>query len=133
MTRKHTPEMAKLTGAAKKNPQRYRKQPPKSEYGIGAPPAHLDKDHKTIWNELVKYGLPGTLTGSDRVHLESTVRLVYKMRFPPSYGFTTAENSLLISSLSKLGMNPQDRNRLGVQPAPKAKSKKEADDFSEFK
>lgn len=133
MTRKHTPEMAKLTGAAKKNPQRYRKVAPKSKYDIGPPPEYFSKEQKKIWAEVVKYGLPGQLTGSDRFHLESTVQLLDEMRHPPSYGFTSANRSLLVSCLAKLGMNPQDRNRLGVQPLLPVKSKKDTDDFSEFK
>lgn len=124
-------ELAKLKGATKKDPQRYRKEPPKSNYELGDPPKRFNKELKAIWHEVVRYSLPGVLTGAERFTMEILCDLIYEYRNPPSYGFTSAKLSQLTRILGLFGMNPVDRQRLGVE-APKGKKGKPDDDFSDF-
>lgn len=127
--RENTYEQAKLKGLVKKNPQRYRKKTPSSEFTIGKPPRHMSKEAKKIWAEIQKYVCAGVLTGSDRLHLEMTCDLMAEYRNPKSYGFSNNQRALLIKMLSDIGMNPMARQRFGVEPV---KKKTTDDDFSEF-
>ena len=127
--RSNTYEQAKLKGLVKKNPQRYRKLPPKSDYGIGKPPSHMSVEAKKIWAEIEKYVCAGVLTGSDRLHLEMTCDLMAEYRNPKSYGFSNSQKQLLNKMLQDMGMNPMARQRFGVEPVKKTKNE---DDFSEF-
>lgn len=122
-------EVAKLKGADKQNPQRYRTIPPKSQYGIGKAPPSLTKDEVKCWDELVYYSLPGVLSGSDRHIVEVTSKLLHEFRYPPSYGFDNPKLAQLMRNLGLLGMNPVDRQRLGVQKPEKPKE----NDFEKFR
>lgn len=124
-------ELAKLKGAHKKDPQRYRKVVPKHDKDIGAPPAHMKKkgykfpEAIKIWQELVGQALPGVLTASDRVIMEMASNLLSEYRRDPS-AFTSPRYQTLLSCLSRLGLTPSDRQRLGV-------NKPEGNEENEFK
>lgn len=124
---KMTEEEAFLKGAHKKDPQRYRTKTPKNTSDIGFPPQHLDDEVKAIWHEVVANSLPGTLTASERVHLEALCGLIHEMR-TNFRGMQSAKLVAMVNLLAKLGMNPIDRRKLGVEP-PK---EKEEDPFKGF-
>ena len=118
-------ELAELKGATKHDPQRYRKTPPKSEFAIGNPPAHLCSDAKAAWFELQNYAIPGVLTAAERPLLEIASNLVAEYRMD-ILSFPTNRLSALIGCLARLGMSPADRQRLGVEKPP------EKNEFDEF-
>ena len=45
-------ELARLSGADKKNPQRYRKKIPKSEFPLGEPPDGMIEGADDAWHEI---------------------------------------------------------------------------------
>jgi len=45
-------ELAELSGAVRKIPQRYRKVIPKHPEPLGDPPDHLTADEKAAWHEI---------------------------------------------------------------------------------
>ena len=72
MARARTPtEKAKLTGAAAKDPQRYRdRKEPNGGPRLGKPPAYFEKAHRDAWSRFIKE-LPW-LVESDRAMVEIT-------------------------------------------------------------
>lgn len=118
-------EVAKLKGAVKKNPQRYRKVIPKSENPLGGVPDHLNIPAKTVWKELVGYAIPGTITQSDRIIFETAAVLIAEFRSDPKK-MPTARITAMIGCVARLGLSPTDRNKLGFD------TKKEDNPFTEF-
>lgn len=118
-------ELAKLKGADKVHPERYRGEVPKSGLSLGIAPAHLSEDAKAIWFELEAYALPGVLTGADRFVLEVTCTLFAEYRRSPD-DFAVGKYAPLIGNLARLGLSPSDRQKLGV-----AKPEKE-NPFNDF-
>lgn len=122
---KQPAELAKLKGAAKKNPQRYTKDAPKSAKALGKPPAHLPEHVIVVWKELERCALPGVLTNSDRFVMEVAASLLAEFRLQRSE-FKAAKYSHLIGCLARLGLTPADRQKLGTEkPA-------EGNPFDEF-
>ena len=107
-------EIAKLKGAHKKDPQRYRKEVPKSKLPLGEAPAHLTPEAAACWFEISGYSIPGVMTGADRIALEVLSNLLAEYRDDPR-GFTAAKLNQLIGSLGRFGMTPSDRTKLGVE------------------
>lgn len=104
-----------LSGSVAHDPKRYanRTTEPKPTGVLGPAPKHFDAAHKLIWKEVIKSVPPGVLTNSDRIVVELTCRLTYKMRF----GELTSSNAAqLVSCLSRLAMTPADRSRVNVTP-----------------
>lgn len=118
-------ELAKLKGANKRNPQRYRAEVPKSGHALGRAPDHLSAAAKAVWFELETYALKGTLTGADRLVMETTSVLVSQFRADP-VGFQAAKIGHMIGCLARLGLTPADRQKLGTVKAP------EGNPFDEF-
>lgn len=118
-------ELAKLKGADKRNPQRYRKQPAKSALALGNAPDHMTPAAKAVWFELETYALKGVLTGSDRLILETTAVLVAQFRSDPE-GMQAAKLTQMIGCLARLGLTPADRQKLGTERQP------EGNPFDEF-
>ena len=88
---------------------------------IGLAPAHLPAIEKRIWKELIKAAQPGLLQQSDRFYLELCCRMVGRMR---AGDVKSSEMNSVANILSKLGMNPVDRIKLGIEnPTDPAKSK----------
>ena len=107
-------EVAELKGSTKQNPQRYRREPAKSEYLLGQPPDYMAEDAKAVWFELETYAAKGVLTGGDRLVLEVTSTLVAEFRRNPGE-FSAAKIGHLIGCLARLGLTPADRQRIGVE------------------
>lgn len=130
---KLTPEMAKLKGADKKNPKRYKNPPPRSPYGLGDPPKYLSADAQAIWAEIEQEAPPGCITRSERKMMEMLCQeyAAYRehQRHPKRGVFALGRSDQLIKMLGRLGMSPQDRQRLGVTKSDKPSN---ADDFSDF-
>ncbi|WP_313248857.1 hypothetical protein [Stenotrophomonas acidaminiphila] len=117
--------MAELKGATKKDPQRYKKEPPKTGKPLGKPPGHLPDEVSEVWQELEKCALPGVLTSADRFIMEVASSLLAEFR--ASRGeFVAAKYSHLIGCLARLGLTPADRQKLGTEKPP------EGNPFDEF-
>lgn len=105
-------EVAELKGLVQHNPQRYRKQPAKSEFALGQCPDYLDDGSKAVWFELETYAAKGVLTGGDRMVLELTCALMSEFRDEPRK-FAAAKIGHLISCFARLGLTPADRQKIG--------------------
>ncbi len=117
--RRLTPEQAALTGADRKNPQRFRDRMslPKSPLEIGDPPDDMTPAAKACWLELVASAIPGVLTGSDRQMFEVACNLLAEYRIRPA-DFSAAKVGRLVNCLSLFGLSPVDRQRLGAPAKP---------------
>lgn len=122
---KQPDELARLKGADKKDPQRYKRQPPKSKAALGRAPDHLPPDVAEVWRELEKHALPGVLTGADRFVMEVAASLLAEFRECRT-DFKAAKYSHLIGCLARLGLTPADRQKLGTEKPP------EENPFNEF-
>lgn len=126
MARHKQPEaLAKLKGAEKKNPQRYRKDAPKAGKPLGKVPDHLTPDVAEVWKELERSALPGVLTIADRFVMEVAATLLSEFRILRT-SFQAAKYSHLIGCLARLGLTPADRQKLGTDKTP------EGNPFDEF-
>lgn len=122
---KQPKELASLKGATKHDPQRYKKEVPKSAKPLGSAPSHLTPDVISTWIELEACALPGVLTGSDRFVMEVAASLLAEFRANRAE-FKAAKYSHLIGCLARLGLTPADRQKLG------AEKPKEGNPFDEF-
>ena len=106
-------EVAKFKGSHKRNPQRYRKEVPKSELPLGNYPDHITDGAKKCWFELEAYVKPGVLTSSDRWIMEITSETMAEFREAPRK-FSASNKNCLVSMMARLGLTPADRVKLGV-------------------
>jgi hypothetical protein len=117
--------IAERDGSFEKHPERranYENEP-KPTGPLGAAPKEFDPDGFTgsrllaIWNEIIAAAPPGVLTSADRLHVEMTCRIIYRIRHqtPKSGDFNS-----LREFLSKMAMNPADRPKIqiGVTSSP---------------
>ena len=115
MPRPQTPvAKAKLTGAAAKDPQRFRerKEPLTKKQPVGDPPAYLDKEAKAVWRELAK--TLGWLEREDRLPLESAAVSVGQVRRLHKEGeiVSGALLAAMNTAIGKLGASPTDRAKV---------------------
>lgn len=106
-------EMAELTGATAKDPQRY-KDSSKSELPLGPAPGYMTDEQKACWDELSFYAIPGVLTGADKQILEVVSNLLAEYRQEPK-DFAIGKYTHLIGGLARLGMTPSDRRHIEVE------------------
>src|SRR5579875_1700742 len=101
-----------ISGAAKKNPQRFRdrKPAPTPSGDLGKPPKHLTADERKAWKEIASQVPPGVLANADRIALEIASRLL--VRFRTGLLLKASEVSCLVSLLARFGMTPADRNKI---------------------
>jgi hypothetical protein len=131
--------VAERDGSFEKHPERkanYENEP-KPGGPLGAPPAMFDAESFTgarllaIWNEIVSQAPPGVLTSADRLHVEMTCRIIYRIRYqtPKSGDFNS-----LREFLSKMAMNPADRPKVqvGVGAATNNDTPKQTDTFAQL-
>lgn len=105
---------ARLTGADRKDPQRYRhRSEPDGGGPVGEPPPYLSTDARKVWL-LFQAELPW-LRRSDRAALEaiSTLRARVVLSGEPA---TSALIRELRASLSSLGATPVSRQNVGNRP-----------------
>lgn len=70
------------SGYFRKHPERKRVEPP-SNGPVGEAPKHFDPELAEIWEELKAEAEPGVLQKSDRLLLEITTHLLYRVRHAP--------------------------------------------------
>ncbi len=119
MPRPKTPlAKARLTGADRKHPDRFRarSEPKTSGAEIGKPPTYLDKEARAVWQELARD--LGWLVREDRFALETACLAIAQVRamHRKCEPITAALLSAMNASLGKLGASPADRSK--VQAAP---------------
>ncbi|MCK0151087.1 hypothetical protein MWU54_13685 [Marivita sp. S6314] len=113
-TPKNAIAKARLTGADKKDPQRYRdrKEPRTSGQPVGNPPDYLQANARAVWCELT--GALGWLIREDRAAVElasvalGQVREFVKAGEPVPASLMAASNT----ALGKLGATPADRAKV---------------------
>lgn len=114
--------LLELEGALKKNPKRYRDRAnePRPTSAVGDPPAAFLSEFSPtakamleIWHELLaQEPAPGTITGADRMMLESACRLIYEIRRGNA---TAGHYSQMRSYLADLGMSPAGRTKIATK------------------
>jgi phage terminase small subunit len=118
--------IARLTGAAAANPQRYRAIPPKADGELGDPPPHLSPCVAAVWREIAGTAPAGVLAAADRFAVELAANLVAEYR-KDSRSFLASRIAQMIGLLARLGLTPVDRQRLAIEPA-----KSEENPFDSF-
>jgi hypothetical protein len=107
-----------LQGAFKKDPQRARPNEPKPAAQLGEPPKYFSDELVEIWHELDEMTVPGVLTVSDRWTVEVASQLMYQFRQSRTkesgQTMTGTELSQLNSCLSRMGLTPADRSKVGL-------------------
>ncbi len=73
-------ELHELAGTFRADRHGQRRAAPKSDRGIGDPPACLGPDEAAAWREFVANAPAGVLTSGDRVALECLAVLIAKAR-----------------------------------------------------
>jgi phage terminase small subunit len=117
-------KLLEMSGAVKKNPQRYaaRKREPQPGDVLGPPPPHfLIQEPATgfqraarlrgIWDELVAQVPAGVLTSADAWLVECACYLMEKRRYQAG-DFKSGDQAQLTGLLGKMGMTPVDRARM---------------------
>ena len=117
-------KVAKATGAAAKNPQRFTdRKPPKSK-PLGSPPVDLDQDAVTAWLTFADE-LPW-LEYADRTTLELASRLTAIMRTDFA-SMTGAQIGHLRACLTEMGATPAARSKIKAPD-----DKDDSDPLAEF-
>lgn len=99
---------AQVSGAAAKNPQRFRdRKGPAAPKPLGEPPLYMPEVQRGIWAELA-VELPW-LNAGHRTLFALVCRLVARLRADE---ILPAEGQLLSSTLSKLGATPVDETKV---------------------
>lgn len=106
-------EVAKLKGADKVHPERYRKKVPKSDSPVGSAPEGMSESARACWFELESYAIPGTLTWAERPMLEMAANLFAEYRAAPTE-FAIGKYNPLIGMLARFGLSPADRQKLSI-------------------
>lgn len=108
--------VAKLKGADKKNPKRYKdaKEAIQPEVGVGDCPGHMSEGAKKVWAEITPTMVVGVLTIADRFSWEALCELIAEFRMAPTE-FTGAKYSTMLGFLSRFGMTPADRVKIKVE------------------
>jgi phage terminase small subunit len=128
MPAKLSPAIAKVTGAAKRHPERYDVEVITVDQPVGQAPMHMTAAGKRIWEEVVSLYPPQVLRIADRHAVEILCEEMAAYRADPA-GFPNARLTSLINLVGRLGGTPQDRVRLAL---PKDKEKAKADPFADF-
>jgi phage terminase small subunit len=134
MARPRTPtKLLEQRGAFKHDPQRKerRQAEPKPTGALGEPPEYFTDELHGIWCEMETNCPVGVLTNADRWLVELACQLMLKFRtigLLPKVGMTGAELSQLVICLSRMGMTPADRSRVGVS----SEQTKQQDDWEQL-
>ena len=115
--RRKSLQQLEMSGAMKKNPQRFRapNHTQTSMEGVGKPPRWLKPEVKRAWKDLVAAIPPGTACISDRIALELASTMLAKHR--QGLWGKASEVTCLTGLLAKFGLTPIDRERLGLPAA----------------
>jgi hypothetical protein len=109
-------DQATLNGSLAVNKGRFsdRKKAPPATGEVGSPPKYFSTDEKKVWKEIAKAIPAGVAGGSDRMVIEMASRLLHQFRIDPL--MQSSRLSLLMQLLSRLGLDPQARTKLQVEP-----------------
>ena len=118
-------EIAKLKGAVKHDPQRYRDVPDGRNGGIGGPPEYLSSAAKAMWYEVLGMIPEGIATASERAVIEVFANLMVEYRMDPM-SFAVGKYPALMRAMEVLGLSPAARRKIAVPAKPKENS------FAEF-
>ena len=119
-------EIAKLKGATKHDPQRYRDVPDGRPGGLGGPPATMSKVAKAAWYEILEQIPENITTFSDRTTLEVFVNLLVEYRMDPM-SFAVGKYPALKGYQDAFGLSPAARRRIAVNT-----KKPKENSFAEF-
>lgn len=114
-------EVAKLKGATRHDPQRYRDAPSGSSMDIGKPPEHMHQGAQKVWYEILGCVPPGVVTASERMLVESLANLIVEYRSDP-FSFPAAKHGVMDRKMGELGMGAASRRKIAVEKAPKENS-----------
>ncbi len=106
-------ELARLKGADKKDPQRYRNIVPIPKYPLGKAPRHIRGQARRCWNEIARCAIEGVVTRADGLILEIAANLLAEYRLSPEL-FPSKKYAPLIGCLARLGLSPADRTKLNL-------------------
>jgi hypothetical protein len=115
MSRPRTPTaVLELRGAFKNYPERARERAgePRPAEPLGDPPKRLEPANKAAWREMQEHGF--WLTSADQFLVEIAASLMAKHR---GGTIDNPARSLLVGTLSKLGLGPAERSKMKVPPA----------------
>ncbi len=121
-------KLLELSGAIKRNPQRYRDRAdePQGHPEVGDPPADFlrpesseAKRHLEIWHRFLAEAPPGCITGSDRTRLSLACRLLARIERGEG---TSANHAQMERYLAGFGMSGEGRARRGVKQKKQAES-----------
>jgi len=89
--------------------------------GVPPMPSNFSEDQQTAWNDLVRWAPQGVLTHSDAGGLERAAIALAKVRAGDFRGKSSGFQALawekqVMGWLSKFGMTPVDRAKLGTTP-----------------
>ncbi len=121
--------LAKLKGADKQNPQRYRNRAhePRPVLGVGDPPAWLGADGAAVWASMQAEIAPGVLTRQDRRMFGVLCSLVRSYEAAPDE-MSIGRLSTLSSIASQFGMTPSARTKVAAIEA----ETEDSNPFAEF-
>ena len=106
-------ELAKLKGACRQNPQRYRDAPEGNPTPMGQPPENMVPEAKVIWYEILEMMPHGVITHSDRFAVETLANVMLEYRKDP-FGFPAMKHRVIDRKLSELGLTPAARRKVAV-------------------
>jgi hypothetical protein len=107
MTRRLSKEMARVTGALKKNPKRYRHRPEPRGGPLGEAPGWMSPLQEAIWDSF-RTEIPW-LRRSDRPLIETATVLRERLR---AADLNVASINQLRLILAALGSSPADRSKV---------------------
>lgn len=116
MGRRRLPsEVLKAAGAFAHDPQRAaaRANEPKPRGPVGDAPATMTAAQRACWDEIVDRAHVGVVSQADAIIVEMAAILLEGLRRDPA-GTSAAKMARLESLLSRLGMSPSDRSKVGV-------------------
>jgi len=114
--------IAKLKGADRKDPQRYRdrKAAITCKQALGPAPDRLSPEAQGIWKEVQAIMVDGVMTEMDKMAMEAFCELMAEFREDPR-SFNGAKYGRLITFFSLFGMTPVDRQKIRAEkPEPTA-------------
>lgn len=114
MGRPHKPNEITRLNPGRGNASKYDLEIPKTDKPLGVKPFRLSAEAAKAWDEIVE-AVPATvLVKTDRMIMELTCELMGEFRENPRQ-FATSKIGQLLACMSRLGLTPSDRVKLGVK------------------
>jgi len=108
--------LAKLKGADKKNPKRYKdaKEAPMAELGVGEPDRMMTPGAQAVWRDLTPKMVHGVLTIVDGPAWRALCELLAEFNEDPRM-FGATKLGKMITLMSLFGMTPVDRAKIKLE------------------